>query len=135
MPKPTSIPSRLYHVTSVDNVPAILKAGIEPSAGERHIGSLRHAWKKPKVFLAINLMAAYEIAMVFEHERIRGWDFVILFIDPLQIPQAKFVKDGQYDYGVWTTFHIPPSAIVDVHEPDLESEEFARFMGHDTDSE
>lgn len=128
-----AVPSPLYHVTSREQLAAIQQYGIEPRAGEWPV--VRHTWTAPRVFFNTTLMGATEMAMMFNHERRHGSrDFVILLVDPHQIPRASFRPDAQSD-GVWTRAHVPPAAITGVEEPDWESDEFSAYMDGEEDED
>jgi RNA:NAD 2'-phosphotransferase (TPT1/KptA family) len=119
---------KLYHVTDIANLPSILRDGIRPQAGSW----LGASWK-PRVFFSTTRIGAYEIANNFRWERRGVYAFVI--VDPAKV-RARLRPDRDYDQGVWVRVHVPPEAIIGVHEVDedfFESDEFQSYMGCDED--
>lgn len=122
--------AQLYHVTNVENRTSILQEGLKARAGSW----FKTAWK-PRVFFATSKLAAYEMAMIFMHER-KG-DYLIVRIDPAKL-RGKLRPDRDYDHGVWIARDVLPDTIIgvdDVDEDFLESKEYRTYMWGDEDED
>ena len=116
--------TELYHVTDVDNLTSIMRAG----------SWLKSKWK-PRVFFATSQFAAYEMANMFMWER-KG-DYLIIRVDPTKV-RGKRRPDRDYDRGVWTAKDVPADAIAGVEEIDedvFDSREYRQFIWGDADED